>query len=163
MKRFVNALLTFALFAIVIFNPVEIKSQKALKAISRVSKNIAMKKTTVLLPSLSAKQLLIGVKPLEIPPTKILEIPNNPKLNLKDKETIAVMLKIDSITEIHRQQIEAIQYRLNVDSINNNPNDSVTHKRILPTLRLSKSQNNNLQNNANETINSCESIEKKKQ
>ena len=163
MKRFVNALLTFALFAIVIINPVEIKSQKALKAISRVSKNIAMKKTTVLLPSLSAKQLLIGVKPLEIPPTKILEIPNNPKLNLKDKETIAVMLKIDSITEIHRQQIEAMQYRLNVDSINNNPNDSVTHKRILPTLRLSKSQNNNLQNNANETINSCDSIENKKQ
>lgn len=157
MKRVINTLLVFVIFNIAILHPTEIHSRRI---VSKISKNVCLNKVSSQMQKLPSTKIVTLVKPIVLPSVKSIKLP---KIQLGNFNAPIALSQIDSITEIHRLQIEAMQYRLNVDSINNNPNDSVTHKRILPPLRLSKSQNNNLQNNANETINSCDSIENKKQ
>ena len=48
------------------------------------------------------------------------------------------MFQIDSITEIHKRNIEVMNQFLEVDLPSNFQHDTIIRKRILPTLELSK-------------------------
>lgn len=87
---------------------------------------------------LPSTKIVTLVKPIVLPSVKSIKLP---KIQLGNFKAPIALSQIDSITEIHKRNIEVMNQFLEVDLPSNFQHDTIIRKRILPTLELSKPVN----------------------
>lgn len=132
MKRVINTLLVFVIFSIAILHPTEIHSKRI---VSKISKNVSLNKVSSQMQKLPSTKIVTLVKPIVLPSVKSIKLP---KIQLGNFKAPIALSQIDSITEIHKRNIEVMNHHLDIDLQYNFQHDTIPPKRILPTLKLSK-------------------------
>ena len=132
MKRVINTLLVFVIFSIAILHPTEIHSKRI---VSKISKNVSLNKVSSQMQKLPPTKIVTLVKPIVLPSVKSIKLP---KIQLGNFKAPIALSQIDSITEIHKRNIEVMNHHLDIDLQYNFQHDTIPSKRILPTLKLSK-------------------------
>ena len=146
MKRVINTLLVFVIFSIAILHPTEIHSKRI---VSKISKNVSLNKISSQIQKLPSTKIVTLVKPIVLPSVKSIKLP---KIQLGNFKAPIALSQIDSITEIHKRNIEVMNHLLDVDLQSNFQHDTILPKRILPTLKLSKPEDK-VSNSATNDIN----------
>lgn len=146
MKRVINTLLVFVIFSIAILHPTEIHSKRI---VSKISKNVSLNKISSQMQKLPSTKIVTPVKPIVLPSVKSIKLP---KIQLENFKAPIALSQIDSITEIHKRNIEVMNHLLDVDLQYNFQHDTIPPKRILPTLKLSKPEDR-VSNSATNDIN----------
>ena len=132
MKRVINTLLVLVIFSIAILHPTEIHSKRI---VSKISKNVSLNKVSSQMQKLPSTKIVTLVKPIVLPSVKSIKLP---KIQLGNFKAPIALSQIDSITEIHKRNIEVMNHHLDIDLQYNFQHDTIPPKRILPTLKLSK-------------------------
>ena len=130
MKRLINTLLILAIFSIAILLPAETHSKRI---VSKISKNVSLNQISSKIQKLPKIGTL--VKPIVLPSVQSIKVP---KIQFRNPKAAIALYQIDSITEIHKRNIEVMNQFLEVDLPSNFQHDTIIRKRILPTLELSK-------------------------
>ena len=146
MKRVINTLLVFVIFSIAILHPTEIHSKRI---VSKISKNVSLNKVRSQMQKLPSTKIVTLVKPIVLPSVKSIKLP---KIQLGIFNAPIALSQIDSITEIHKRNIEVMNHLLDIDLQYNFQHDTIPPKRILPTLKLSKPEDK-VSNSATNDIN----------
>ena len=146
MKRLINTLLILAIFSIAILLPAEIHSKKI---VSKISKNVSLNQISSQIQKLPSTKIGTLVKPIGLPSVQSFIVP---KIQFRNPKAAIALFQIDSITEIHKRNIEVMNHLLDVDLQSNFQHDTILPKRILPTLKLSKPEDK-VSNSATNDIN----------
>ena len=132
MKRLINTLLVFAIFSIAILLPAETHSKRI---VSKIPKNVSLNQISSQIQKLPSTKIGTLVKPIVLPSVQSIKVP---KIQFRNPKAAIALFQIDSITEIHKRNIEVMNQFLEVDLPSNFQHDPIIRKRILPTLELSK-------------------------